>query len=166
MAGHNLRKTYPPPPHSVLWISLWSTLELPIWYVVCFLYIMFLPFDICKKHVSILICSVQDDSKDNKNAYDAWLMTIIILTIVAMLRNFTIILTMMRLEDLTVTETERPRRPPQRGNLGETRAALAPECTTIVISLVEIVISSVIAGSALSTLSSPLSSSLDVGKIR
>ena len=71
---------------------------------------------------------------------------------------------MIRLEDLTVTETERPRRPPQRGNLGETRAALAPECRTIVISLVEIVISSVIAGSALSTLSSPLSSSLDVGK--
>ena len=63
-----------------------------------------------------------------------------------------------------MTETERPRRPPQRGNLGETRAALAPECRTIVISLVEIVISSVIAGSALSTLSSPLSSSLDVGK--
>ena len=50
---------------------------------------------------------------------------------------------MIRLEDLTVTETERPRMPPQRGNLGETRAALAPECTTIVISLVKIVISSV-----------------------
>ena len=50
---------------------------------------------------------------------------------------------MIRLEDLTVTETERPRRPPQRGNLGETRAALAPECRTIVNSLVEIVISSV-----------------------
>ena len=50
---------------------------------------------------------------------------------------------MIRLEDLTVTETERPRRSPQRGNLGGTRAALAPECGTIVISLVEIVISSV-----------------------
>ena len=50
---------------------------------------------------------------------------------------------MMRLEDLTVTETEQPRKPPQRGNLGGTRAALAPECRTIVISVVEIVISSV-----------------------
>ena len=49
----------------------------------------------------------------------------------------------MRLEDLTVTETEQPRKPPQRGNLGETKAALAPECRTIVISVVEIVISSV-----------------------
>ena len=50
---------------------------------------------------------------------------------------------MMRLEDLTVTETEQPRKPPQRGNLGETKAALAPECRTIVISVVEIVISGV-----------------------
>ena len=33
---------------------------------------------------------------------------------------------MMRLEDLTVTETEQPRKPPQRGNLGGRKAALAP----------------------------------------
>ena len=168
MAGHNLRKTYPPPPHSVLWISLWSTLELPIWYIVCFLYIMFLPFEICKKHVSILIRqSVQDKMIRRTTKMLAAMpdMTIIILTIVAMSRNFTTILTMIRLEDLTVTETERPRRPPQRGNLGETRAALAPECTTIVITLVLSKLSSAaLAGSALSTLSSPWSSSLDVGK--
>ena len=50
---------------------------------------------------------------------------------------------MMRLEDLTVTETEQPRKPPQRGSLGGRKAALAPECRTIVISVVEIVISSV-----------------------
>ena len=96
MAGHNLRKTYPPPPHSVLWISLWSTLELPIWYIVCFLYIMFLPFDICKKDVSILIRqSVQDKMIRRTTKMLAAMpdMTIIILTIVAMSRNFTTILT-------------------------------------------------------------------------
>ena len=138
MAGHNLRKTYPPPPRSVLWISLWSTLELPIWYVVCYFstmwYYIFAIWYLQKGrlHFDKTICSGQQK----------WLMTIIILTIVAISRNFTIILTNDELGgshcdwDWAAQEASPEREPWWEESCFGT-------CMTIVNSVVEIVISSV-----------------------